>query len=71
MASLSRTADALSCRASFIWALVKGEGFEIALALVQSLHISHLHSVAREPEMDNSQDYCRYTVLYLNGLLYM
>lgn len=34
-------------------------------------HFTYLHSVAREPEMDTSQDYCRYTVLYLNGLLYV
>lgn len=79
-ASLNRTADVLSCRAlGRLWgpassgALVKGEGWEIALALVQLPHVSHtcIRSVAREPEMDTSQDYCRYTVLYLNGLLYV
>lgn len=79
-ASLNRTAGALSWRSLWrLWgpassgALVKGEGWEIALALVQLPHDSHtcIRSVAREPEMDTSQDYCRYTVLYLNGLLYV
>lgn len=79
-ASLNRTAGALSCQSLWrLWgpassgALVKGEGWEIALALVRLPHVSHtcIRSVAREPEMDTSQDYCRYTVLYLNGLLYV